>query len=328
MNDGLRIIVRTIGGPEALETERFDPASLVPGAGEVLVAHRAIGVNFIDTYQRSGLYPMSPPFTPGSEAAGEIVAVGAEVSGFAAGDRVAWFTGGPGGYASHRLVKADTLVPLADGISFETAAAAMLKAATAEMLIEQIAHTRPGQSVLVHAAAGGVGGIAVQWLKAIGARVIAHAGSPEKAAIARDLGADEALSCPLDQLAEAVRGLTGGAGVATVFDGVGAASFTASLDSLAKRGLMITYGNASGPVPPFSPLELTRRGSLFLTRPTLGNYVDTPESMRASAARLFEMIGSGKVTVPIGLSMPLEEAAEVHRRLESRSTTGSIVLLP
>lgn len=328
MSEGLRIVVRATGGPDVLEAERFDPAGLVAGAGEVVVAHRAIGVNFIDTYQRTGLYPMTLPFTPGSEAAGEVVAIGPEVADFAVGDRVAWFSGGPGGYASHRVVKADTLVALPGDVDFATAAAGMLKGATAEMLIERIAHVKAGQAVLVHAAAGGVGGILVQWLKAIGARVIAHAGSPEKAAIARDLGADEALSCPLDELAAAVRAATGGEGVATVFDGVGAASFTASLDSLAKRGLMISYGNASGPVAPFSPLELSRRGSLFLTRPTLFHYVDTPDSMRGSAARLFEMIGSGKVSVPVGLTMPLAEAAEAHRRLEGRQTTGSIVLLP
>ena len=204
----------------------------------------------------------------------------------------------------------------------------MLKGCTAEFLIERCARVQPGQAVLVHAAAGGVGSIAVQWLKAIGATVIAHSGSADKAAMAIELGADVSLDVPMEALAERVREVTGGKGVAVVLDGVGAASWEASLAATAKRGLIVSYGNASGPVPPFSPLELSRRGSLFLTRPTLFDYCASPDEMRASAARLFEMIGSEKVVVRIGARFPLAEAADAHRALEGRKTTGSTVLIP
>lgn len=322
--DGRRVIVHQPGGPEALTVESFAPPA--PGAGEVLVRQRAVGVNFIDTYHRSGLYPLPLPFVPGSEGAGEVVAIGDGVAGFAVGARVGWFSGGAGGYASHRIARADTLVALPDAIGFDRAAAAMLKGCTAEMLVERVAKVRPGDRVLVHAAAGGVGGLLVQWLAAIGARVIAHAGTAEKAAIARGFGAEIALSCPLDELADAVRAATDGQGVAAVLDGVGAASWAASLASVARRGIVVSFGNASGPVPPVAPLALARAGSVFLTRPTLFDYVATPAEMRASAARLFAMIAAGAVTVPIGLTLPLEQAAEAHRRLEARKTTGSIVL--
>ncbi len=217
---------------------------------------------------------------------------------------------------------------LPDDIDAETAAAAMLKGCTAEMLVERCARVEPGEWVLVHAAAGGVGSILVPWLKAVGARVIAHAGSADKAAIAGALGADHALSCPFEELAGAVRRLTGGTGVRYVLDGVGAASWAASLASLARRGLLVSYGNASGPVPPLSPLELARGGSLFLTRPTLFDYVADPAELQASAARLFAMIGSGAVPVRIGARFALADAAEAHRALEARETTGSTLLIP
>jgi NADPH2:quinone reductase len=204
----------------------------------------------------------------------------------------------------------------------------MLKGCTAEYLIERCARVQAGQTVLVHAAAGGVGSILVPWLKAIGATVIAHTGSPAKAEIARDLGADHSLSCPMETLPEEVRALTGGFGVPVVLDGVGAASWTASLGSVARRGLLVSYGNASGPVPPFSALDLLHAGSVFVTRPTLADYARTPEEMRASAARLFEMIGSGVVRVQIGARFPLCDAADAHRAIESRATTGSTVLIP
>lgn len=324
MSERYRLIMRRTGGPEVIEREALGP--LAPGPGEVLLRHEAIGLNYIDTYHRSGLYPLSLPSGLGSEGAGTIEAAG-EGAGFSAGERVAYAIAPPGAYATHRLIAADRLVRLPEAISAETAAATMLKGCTAEMLVERCARIRAGDWVLVHAAAGGVGSILVPWLKAVGAKVVAHAGSPEKASLAAGLGADHALSRPFEALAEAVRDITGG-GVRTVFDGVGAASWEASLASLAKRGMMVSYGNASGPVPPFSPLVLARHGSLFLTRPTLGDYVATPEELQASAARLFAMIASGAVKPRIGARYALADAAEAHRALESRATTGSTLLIP
>jgi NADPH2:quinone reductase len=314
------------GGPEVLEAEPI--AIDRPKHGELLVRHEAIGLNFIDTYVRSGLYPAPLPSGLGNEAAGVVEAVGEGVVDFAAGDRVGYFTAPAGAYATHRNVDAARLVKLPEGISFEQAAAAMLKGCTAEILIERCARVQPGQSVLVHAAAGGVGSILVRWLKAIGAIVIAHSGNAAKAAMARQMGADFSLDCPMDELVAKVREATGGDGVPVVLDGVGAASWEASLASVARRGLIVSYGNASGPVPPFAPLELARRGSLFVTRPTLFDYCATPEEMRASAARLFEMIRSGKVEVRVGTRFPLAKAADAHRALEGRRTTGSTVLIP
>lgn len=314
------------GGPDVLKSEPLDPQA--PGATEVLVRHEAIGLNFIDTYFRSGLYPLPLPSGLGNEAAGVVEAVGSAVSEFREGDRVGYFTGPPGAYATHRLIDQSKLVKLPDGISFDQAAAAMLKGCTAEYLILRCAKVQPGQAVLVHAAAGGVGSIAVQWLNAIGATVIAHSGNAEKAALAAGLGADHSLHCPMDALAAEVRKLTDGQGVAAVLDGVGAASWQASLASTARRGMLVTYGNASGPVPPFTALDLTRAGSIFVTRPTLADYAATPEEMRASAARLFELMQSGKVDIRIGQRFPLSEAAEAHRAIESRATTGSTLLIP
>jgi NADPH2:quinone reductase len=320
-----RLIFREAGGPEVLEAEPLGP--LVPGPGEVLVRQEAIGLNFIDTYYRSGLYPVHFPSGLGSEAAGTVEAAG-DRSGFNPGERVAYAMGPPGAYATHRIMPADRLVRLPDGIDPETAAAIMLKGCTAEFLIERCARVEAGQWVLVHAAAGGVGSILLPWLKAVGAKVIAHAGSEEKARIARDAGADHALSVPFDALTDNVRRLTGGKGVSCVFDGIGAASWTASLASLARRGLMVSYGNASGPAPAVSPLELMRGGSLFLTRPTLGDYIAEPAELRASAARLFEMVASGAVPVRIGARYALTAAAEAHRAIEARATTGSTLLIP
>jgi NADPH2:quinone reductase len=320
-----RLIIRRTGGPEVIEREPL--GALEPGPGEVLIRHQAIGLNYIDTYHRSGLYPLALPSGLGGEGAGVIEAAG-EGAGFSEGERVTYALAPPGAYATHRLIAADRLVRLPDGVDAETAAAVMLKGCTTEMLVERCARVRAGERVLVHAAAGGVGSILVPWLKAIGAQVIAHAGSAAKAAIAQELGADHALSCPFDQLAEKVREITNGAGVRAVFDGVGAASWAASLASLGRRGLMVSYGNASGPVPPFSPLELARGGSLFLTRPTLFDYAATPQEVQASAARLFEMIESGAIPVRIGARFPLADAADAHRALEARATTGSTLLIP
>jgi NADPH2:quinone reductase len=299
-----------------------------PGRTEALLRHEAIGLNFIDTYFRSGLYPLPLPSGLGNEAAGVVEAVGSAVTDFRPGDRVGYFTGPAGAYATHRLIDHNKLVKLPDGVGFDQAAAAMLKGCTTEYLVERCARVQAGQTVLVHAAAGGVGSLAVQWLKAIGAAVIAHSSTAEKAALAAELGADYSLHCPMDDLAGEVRRLTDGQGVPVVLDGVGASSWQASMKSVARRGLLVTYGNASGPVLPFSVLELSRAGSIFVTRPTLGDYCATPEEMRASAARLFELMRSGKLDVRIGQRFPLAEAAESHRAIESRATTGSTLLIP
>ncbi len=326
MSDPYAFILRETGGPAVLAAEHI--AGPRPGPGEVLVRNEAVGLNFIDTYHRSGLYKLPLPSALGGEGAGVVEAVGEGVSGFREGNRVGYFSGPLGSYATHRTIAADKLVRLPDSISSEDAAAAMLKGCTAEYLIERCARVEPGQAVLVHAAAGGMGSILVQWLKAVGATVIAHAGDSRKAAIAGELGADHALCCPMDQLAAEVRTLTGGRGVPVVLDGVGEASWTASLGSVARRGLLVTYGNASGPVPPFTALDLLGAGSVFVTRPTLADYCKSGEEMAASAARLFEMIGKGAVKIRIGATFPLLKAADAHRAIEARATTGSTVLIP
>jgi NADPH2:quinone reductase len=321
-----RFVLRSTGGPEVLETEQIDVPR--PCAGEVLVRHEAVGLNFIDTYHRSGLYPLPLPSGIGAEAAGVVEAVGEGVEAYREGDRVGYFSGPLGAYATHRVIEATRLVKLPESISAEQAAAALLKGCTAEFLVERCARIDPGEAVLVHAAAGGVGSILVPWLKALGAIVIAHAGDSKKAAAATALGADRALCCPMEELAAQVRSLTQGRGVPVVLDGVGAASWSASLGSVARRGLVVTYGNASGPVPPFTAIDLLRAGSIFVTRPTLFDYASTPEEIQASAARLFEMIAKGAVSVPIGARYPLLQAPDAHRALEARATTGSTVLLP
>jgi NADPH2:quinone reductase len=326
MSDPYAYCLRSTGGPEVLEAEHMDAPA--PGPGEVRVRHEAVGLNFIDTYHRSGLYKLPLPSGLGGEAAGVVEAVGEGVAGFREGNRVGYFTGPLGSYATHRTIDSDRLVKLPDSISSETAAGALLKGCTAEYLVERCARVEAGQAVLVHAAAGGMGLILVQWLKAIGAIVIAHAGDSRKAALAKELGADHALCCPMESLAAEVRALTDGQGVPVVLDGVGEASWQASLGSVARRGLLVTYGNASGPVPPFTALDLLSAGSIFVTRPTLADYCKTPEEMRASAARLFEMIGKGTVEIRIGATFPLLKAAEAHRALEARETTGSTVLIP
>ncbi len=326
MSDPFAFLLRKTGGPEVLEAEHIDIPR--PGAGKVVVRHEAIGLNFIDTYHRSGLYPLPMPTGLGTEAAGVVEAVGEGVSDFREGDRVGYFTGPPGAYATHREIDAAKLVILPDSIDAESAAATMLKGCTVEYLVERCARIQAGEWVLVHAAAGGVGSILVPWLKALGARVIAHSGDSRKAALAKEAGADHSLCVPMDALAAEVRQLTDGKGAPVVFDGVGAASWAASLASTARRGLLVTYGNASGPVPPFTALDLLRAGSIFVTRPTLADYCATPEEMRASAARLFEMIEQGKVPVRIGARFPLAHAADAHRAIESRATTGSTVLIP
>lgn len=325
MSKPWRIVIRRTGGPEVLEREELGP--LEPGPGELLVRHEAVGLNFIDIYHRSGLYPVTLPSGLGGEAAGVIETAGEGVEGFAVGDRVTYLA--PlGAYSTHRLVPADRTIKLPKGISSEMAAATLLKGCTAEYLILRCGKVQAGDTVLVHAAAGGVGSILVPWLKAVGATVIAHAGNAEKAKRVSDLGADHALSCPMEELPENVRTLTGGEGANVVLDSVGAASWKASLASTARRGLLVTYGNASGPVPSFSPAELTGAGSIFITRPTLFDYTATREELQLSAGRLFEAIETGVVKVDINARFPLADAAEAHRALESRATTGSTVLIP
>jgi NADPH:quinone reductase len=326
VSDPFAFCLRRTGGPEVLEAEHMDLPQ--PGPGQVLVRHEAVGLNFIDTYHRSGLYKVPLPSGLGNEAAGVVEAVGESVTEFRQGDRVGYFTGPLGAYATHRAIDADRLVRLPDEISFETAAAAMLKGCTAEYLVERCARVKAGEAVLVHAAAGGVGSILVPWLKSIGAVVIAHSGDSRKAALASELGADHSLCCPMEELAAEVRRLTSGKGVPVVLDGVGAASWQASIGSVARRGLLVTYGNASGPVPAFTALDLLAAGSIFVTRPTLGDYCSTPDDMRTSAARLFELMRKGTIEVRIGGRYPLLEAAEAHRGIEARATTGSTVLLP
>ena len=326
MADPYAFCLASTGGSEVLEAEMIDVP--VPAEGEVLIRHEAVGLNYIDTYHRSGLYPLPLPSGLGNEAAGVIEAVGQGVQGFREGDRVGYFSGPLGSYATHRAIGADRVVALPDEIDAETAAASMLKGCTVEFLIERCARVEAGETVLVHAAAGGVGSILVQWLKSVGAVVIAHAGTMKKAEMAAELGADHALCCPMDELAAQVRTLTDGKGVSVVLDGVGAESWATSLASVARKGLIVTYGNASGPVPAFTALDLLRAGSIFVTRPTLFDYVSTPEDMRASAARLFEMMASSAVQVRIGARYKLLQAAEAHQALEARQTTGSTVLIP
>lgn len=322
MSKAWRMIVRRHGGPEVIEREEFDPGA--PGEGELLIAHEAIGVNFIDTYFRKGLYEAPLPIALGSEGVGRIAALGPGVTGFAVGERIGSINGA-GAYATHRRVPADRAVRIPENISSEAAAAAMLKGFTACYLAEDMLALGAGQAALVHSAAGGVGSILVPWLRDKGVVVIGHAGSPEKAA---KIQADHALSCSFAELAEAVRRITGGTGVDVVYDGVGKDAWAASLACLKRRGLMVSYGNASGAVPPFSPLELMRAGSLYLSRPTLADYTVTPGDLAHTAERLFERMRRGIVRAEIGQRFALADAAEAHRALEARQTTGSTVLIP
>ena len=320
-----RLFIHRNGGPDVIEREDVDTRSLAPGRGEVRIRHRAVGLNFIDVYHRSGSYPVELPSGLGAEAAGVIEAVGEGVEAFSVGDRVAYGTGPLGAYASVRLIGADHLVHIPDGITDDIAAVAMLKGMTACYLVEHCAHVRAGQTVLVHAAGGGMGSILVPWLKRVGATVIAHAGTSEKADKARTAGADHGLSCPMEELAREVRALTGGDGVQTVLDGVGAASWAASVGSLARMGLMVSYGSASGPVPPFTVLDLMKAGSIFVTRPTLAHYAATVEQRQQLAGRVFAM-AQGGLEFTIGQRFALADAADAHRALEARETQGATVM--
>lgn len=322
MTDAYRMIVRAHGGPEVIEREDFAVPS--PGPGEVVIETEAIGLNFIDTYYRKGLYPDALPISLGSESVGRIVALGEGVTGLSVGDRVGTTQNG-GAYATHRVIPAGKAIRIPDGIAPEIAAAVMLKGLTACYLAEDTFPAKAGDVALVHSAAGGVGSLLVPWLLDKGVTVIAHSGSPEKAA---QVPGEHSLSCPVAELPDAVRGITGGAMCHVVYDGVGAATWDASLACLRKRGVMVSYGNASGAVPPIGLLDLMRGGSLYVTRPTLADYVATPDMLAASAKKLFERIASGVLTPQIGQRFALADAAEAHRALESRATTGSTILVP
>ncbi|KXU33210.1 quinone oxidoreductase [Sphingobium sp. 22B] len=316
------MVARTHGGPEVIAREEFDPG--LPGEGELLIAQDAVGLNFIDTYFRSGLYPAPLPTPIGAEGAGHVAAVGPGVTGFAVGDKVGCAVG-LGAYATHRMVRADQTVRIPDAVTTQDAAAMMLKGMTACYLAEDIVTLEAGQFALVHAAAGGVGSVLVPWLRDKGVVVIAHCGSAEKAA---KVDAEHSLYGGFDSLASAVREITGGRGVDVVYDGVGKDSWSASLALLKRRGLMVSYGNASGAVPPISLLELSRGGSLYVTRPTLFDYIATPEELARTAERLFDRMARGVVRTVVGQRFALADAADAHRALEARQTTGSTLLIP
>ncbi|HXZ59303.1 MAG TPA: quinone oxidoreductase [Steroidobacteraceae bacterium] len=315
------------GGPEVLRVEDVEPGK--PAAGEVQVRHHAIGVNYIDVYDRTGLYPVaSLPSGLGREAAGVITALGRGVRGFKLGERVAYVWPSPGAYSELRNVPAERLVKVPRGISDEQAAALMLKGLTAQFLIRRTYRVQRGDPILVHAAAGGVGLILCQWARSLGAKVIGVVGSDAKAEIARRHGCHHVLISGRDELVAAVKAFTKGEGVAVVYDAVGRDTFMESLDCLRRRGMMVSFGNASGPVPPIAPLELSKRGSLFLTRPTLFHYISTRPELEAAARELFAAVRARKVRVVIGQKYALREAADAHRDLEGRRTTGSTVLVP
>ena len=320
------ICIHAFGGPEALQFESVDVPA--PGPDEVRVRHTHIGVNYIDVYFRTGLYPPAAmPFTPGVEAAGEVVAVGNAVTGLQPGQRVAYAARPPGAYAEERIIPADRLVPLPDAIHNEQAAAMMLKGMTAHMLLAQIHAVQPGEPILIHAAAGGVGLIACQWAKQLGATVIGTVGSEEKAELAQAHGCDHPILYRREDITERVRHFTGGEGVAVVYDSVGADTLMTSMDCLAKRGMLVSFGQSSGKPPAIEVGQLAAGGSLFLTRPTLFDYIGTAADLQHSAEALFDVIERGAVTVQVGQRLPLANAAEAHRALEARETTGSTVLI-
>jgi NADPH:quinone reductase len=322
----IAIRFHTNGGPEVLRAEELEPGK--PGPQEVQLRHTAIGVNYIDIYDRTGLYPVTLPSGLGHEAAGVITALGRGARGFKVGERVAYVYPVQGAYSELRNVPAERLVRVPRGVSDEQAAALMLKGLTAQYLIRRTYRVARGDTILVHAAAGGVGLILCQWARALGAKVIGVVGSEAKVEIARRHGCRHVLISGRDELVAGVKALTRGEGVAVVYDAVGKDTFMESLDCLRRLGMMVTFGNASGPVPAIAPLELTKRGSLFLTRPTLFNYIATRKELEAAARELFAAVRTKKVRVVIGQKYPLSRAADAHRDLEGRRTTGSTVLVP
>ncbi|MHB1542483.1 MAG: quinone oxidoreductase family protein [Steroidobacteraceae bacterium] len=314
------------GGPEVLRVEDCDPG--MPGTGEAQVRHTAIGLNYIDVYDRTGLYPGELPSGVGREAAGVITALGRNVSGWRVGARVAYVDSRPGAYCEVRNVPVERLVKIPRDLADEQAAAIMLKGLTARALLRRTYRVQRGDTLLVHAAAGGVGVMLTQWAKALGATVIGVVGSEAKAQLARRHGCRHVLIQGRDELVQSVRKLTRGAGVAVVYDSVGRDTFMASLDCLRPLGMMVSYGNASGPPPAISPLELSKRGSLYLTRPTLFSYIARRADLDAAARELFSAVRNGVVRVRIGQRYRLTDAAAAHRDLEARRTTGSTVLIP
>jgi len=320
------IRIHETGGPEVMHWEEVEVPA--PGPGEVTIRNAACGLNFIDTYQRSGLYPMTMPSGLGLEGAGTVEAVGPGVAEFKAGDRVGYCSAPNGAYATLRNYPAERLVKLPDGIDFETAAGMLLQGMTVEFLIRRTYAVKAGDIVLFHAAAGGVGTIAMQWLASLGAVVIGTAGSAEKCAVAKSLGATHVINYRSEDWVKRVKELTDGKGCHVVYDGVGKDTFLPSLDCLRSRGMMVTFGNASGPVPEIPPLLLSQKGSLFLTRPTLFHYIASRSDLELSAGALFDVVTRGVVKIQIGHKYPLKEAAQAHRDLQARKTTGATILLP
>jgi len=324
--------IRQAGGPEAMQLVELPlPNGGEPGPGEIRIRHHACGINFIDVYQRAGVYPLPMPLSLGNEGAGIVEAVGEGVAHLQPGDRAAYAGGSPGSYCDVRVMPAKTVVKLPDAIGFETGAAMMLKGMTAQYLLKRTlpqGGLQPGDFVLFQAAAGGVGLIACQWAKALGLQLIGTAGSDEKCALAREYGAAHTVNYRSEDFAVRVKQITGGRGVKVVYDSVGKDTFDKSLDCLAPFGLMVSYGNASGKVPPFELGVLGPKGSLYLTRPTLFTHIATQESTQAVADELFDVVLSGAVRIPVERRYPLADAARAHRDLEARITTGCSVLLP
>jgi NADPH2:quinone reductase len=316
------IRVREAGGPEVLKWQQVEVGD--PGIGQVQLRQQAAGLNFIDVYHRTGLYKQEMPFTPGVEGAGIVEAVGRDVSNVKVGDRVAY--GGPiGGYAEVRLIDADRVVKLPDSISSEQAAAMMLQGMTAHMLLRQVYSVKAGDTILIHAAAGGVGLIVCQWAKALGATVIGTVGSDEKAELARAHGCDYPIVYTRQDFLAEVDRITERAKLPVVYDSVGKDTFLKSLDCLRPRGMMVSFGNASGPPDPFPPGLLAQKGSLFLTRPTLYNYTAARDELEQAARELFDVVASGKVKIEVKQRFQLKDAAEAHRALEARKTSGSTI---
>ncbi len=313
------------GGPEVLQLDDVQVGE--PGQGQIRVRHTAIGVNFIDTYQRSGLYPMQLPQTAGNEGAGVVEAVGPGVDGLKKGDRVA-YTGQVGSYCTERLLPADRVVKVPEGVSDEQAACMMLKGMTVQYLIHTTYPVKKGETVLWHAAAGGVGLMACQWLKAMGVTVIGTVGSADKAKIAKAHGCEHVIDYTKENFVERVKEITGGKKLPVVYDSVGKTTWEGSLDCLQPLGLWVIFGNASGPVPPFNTQILAQKGSLYMTRPTLVTYIASRADLEARSASVFEAVKSGKVKIEISARYKLADAAQCHRDLEGRKTTGAVILLP
>ncbi len=320
------IRIHAPGGPEAMRYETVEVGE--PGPGQARIRQTAIGVNYIDTYHRSGLYPLAMPSGIGSEGAGVVEALGAGVDHLAVGDRVAYCGGPIGAYADARVMPAERLVKLPAGIADTTAATLMLKGLTVQYLFRQTYRLREGETILFHAAAGGVGLIACQWARALGVNMIGTVGSDAKAALARENGCGETIVYTRENFVERVKALTGGKGVPVVYDAIGKDTFPASLDCLAPRGLFVSFGNSSGPIAAFNVGLLAQKGSLYCTRPTLFNYADTRANLTAMAEEMFALVLSGKIRSEARQTYALEDAAEAHRALESRATTGATVLIP